>query len=130
MGDSESDSDEEVFLENGDQRKTLSVAEANDAEVVKTRFSLYFKPTYVLRGKKNKRVNFGNLKANTTYKLGNESKVSEEPDVYIEKGDQRHKFSCTEANNARIVQRQFSLDYEPGCVSSEKKMANAWTLES
>ena len=119
MGDSGSDSDEDVFIENGDQRKTLSVAEANDADVVRTRFCLDSKPAYVLWGKKDKRVDFGNLKANTIYKLKEYSEVLE-PDVYIEKGEERQTFPSAEANNAKTVQRYFSLDHEPACVFSAK----------
>ena len=52
------------IIDKGGHRETLSVAEANDPRVVQTRFGLGSRPAFVLLGKKEKRVDFGDLKAN------------------------------------------------------------------
>ena len=120
MADSGSESDEDVFIESGDQKETLSVVEANNAEIVQTRFNLDSKPDFVLLGKKGKKVDFGCLQANTTYRLPAQPRPLDLPDVFIEKGDERHTFSSTDANDAKKVQRQFSLTHEPACVFSAR----------
>ena len=60
------------------------------------------------------------MKPGVFYKLKEDENLPRQkdgqPDIYIEKGEKRITFPPAKANEARTVQRMFSLDTEPACV--------------
>jgi hypothetical protein len=66
---SEEEEEVGIIIEDGQRRELFSVAEANDAEHVRIRFSLDSKPQNVLNNINNKQVKFGKLKDDKVYKL-------------------------------------------------------------
>ena len=122
MSDSESEGELEVYIERGDQRKSFSPEEANDAKAVQKQFCLEEEPKSVFLAKNGKSLTFGKLKPGHIYKLKENEKVSspksKEPDIYIEKREKRRNFLPADANDARIVKKAFSLDTEPAFVYS------------
>ena len=71
-----SDEEDEVHIQHGDEKETFGLADANDAKKVRERFFLPYEPACVFTvSKKSKRVNFGELIADMTYRLEKEEKI-------------------------------------------------------
>ena len=136
---SDSDSEVEVYIERGDQRESFSPEEGNDAAMaVQKQFCLEEEPKSVFLAKNGNSPTFGKMKPGHIYKLKENEKVSspksKEPDIYIEKREKRRNFLPADANDARIVQKAFSLNPEPAFVYSvptgEASILGKWSQGS
>ena len=78
---SSDDDEEEVYIQQGKDEESFSLADANDPKKVQERFGLSHEPACVFtKAKKPKRVSFGNLKGSQTYKLEEEEKIPDTKD--------------------------------------------------
>lgn len=70
----------EIYIQHGELKESFPLSEANNPQKVKSKFKLNYTPAFVLAGKKEKQVNFGNLKPGVKYKLEDTSLI---PDLKI-----------------------------------------------